>query len=66
MGLTYGGSSISAMLDDVWSDVGNVRFKPLSTSGYDALIVSTWEIERKLKVSSELRIRLIRVLRSES
>ena len=25
MGLTYGCSEISAMLDDVWSDVGNVR-----------------------------------------
>jgi hypothetical protein len=24
MGLTYGRSMISAMLDDVWSDVGNV------------------------------------------
>jgi len=31
MGLTYGRSMISAMLDDVWSDVGNVGWRILST-----------------------------------
>lgn len=31
MGLTYEGSTISAMLDDVWSDVGNVIGGGLST-----------------------------------
>jgi len=41
MGLTYGGSTVSAMLRDVWSDVGNERFQLLSTSNQDALIVST-------------------------
>jgi hypothetical protein len=37
MGLTYGRSRISAMLGDVWSDVGNMSCKSLSTSALGSL-----------------------------
>ena len=36
-GLTYGRSRISAMLGDVWSDVGNMSYESLSTSALGSL-----------------------------
>lgn len=62
MGLTYDGSGISAMLDDVWLDVRKSVRKGLSTSFYERVILSTVDGGRKLKVSNIPRIRLIRAL----
>ena len=67
VGLTYGSSRISAMLGDVWSDVGKMKLRKLvDTSLYEALVVSTRVIGLKLKSSSELRMRFMRDLSSES
>jgi len=66
VGLTYESSRLSAMLDDVWRDVGNLIVMQFSTSIYVAMILSTPIDDRKLKVSNIPRMRLIRALSWES
>ena len=62
MGLTYEVSSISATLDDVWSDVGKPSREQFSTHFYETPILSTRGNGRKLKVSNIPRMRLMRAL----
>ncbi len=61
MRLTYEGSTISAMLADVFLDVGNPGVKSFSTSVQEIVVLSTRAGGRKLKVSNMVRMRLIRV-----
>ncbi len=61
MRLTYEGSTISAMLADVFLDVGNPAVKSFSTSVHEIVVLSTRAGGRKLKVSNMVRMRLIRV-----
>jgi hypothetical protein len=50
------------MPDDVWRDVGKIIETCFSTSIYEAVILSTLDDGRKLKVSNIPRIRLMRAL----
>ena len=61
MRLTYEDSRISAILADVFLDVGNLGVRGFSTGVQEIVVLSTRAGGLKLKVSNMVRMRLIRV-----